>query len=64
MKATLCHSNTRVMGEQSVEMQGEDNKKREGREQEAAANACGDQRSKAEVIWAMMRRVKSGFIDT
>ena len=42
MWATLCHINTRGKGWQSIDMQGENNKKRWGRRQGAAANAWGD----------------------
>ena len=46
-------------------MQGENNRKRG---QGGSANAWGDmiqvQRAKAAVTWAMVGRVKSGFIDT
>ena len=70
--ATLCHIiTTRGRGEQSIDMQGEDNKKRVGRGQGAAANTWGDHdsalqdlRAKATLTWAMVGRVKSGFIGT
>ena len=54
-------------GEQSIDMQGEENKKRGGRGQGAAANAwvimIQDQRAKEALIWAMVGGVKNGFID-
>ena len=41
-KAAFCHSNIRGRGEQSIDVQREDNKKRGGRGQGAADNAWGD----------------------
>ena len=53
-------------GEQSIDIQGEDNKKRGGSGQGAAANARGDHdtglKNQSAVTWTMMGMVKSGFI--
>ena len=58
---------TKARGEQSIDIQGEDNKKREvGRERQQLHGEImiQDQRAKAAVTWAMVEGVKSGFLDT
>ena len=59
---------TKRMGEQTIDIQGGDRKKRGGSGHRAAAMngeiMIQDQGAKAAVTWAMVERVKSCFTDT
>ena len=59
---------TKARGEQSIDIQREDNKKtgEVGREWQQMHEEImiQDQKAKAAATWAMVGRIKSGFIDT